>query len=84
MSREPAEEFLGKDMEGVRDEISKVGRDGFVSSLRSRTLSKTVSVRGRTIVDEQGAMILADSAIIETVSPDNSAKEVMEKWGVTL
>lgn len=84
MSREPAEEFLGKDMDGVRDEISKVGRDGFVSSLRSRTLSRTVSVRGRTIVDEQGAMILADSAIIETVSPDISAKEVMEKWGVTL
>jgi len=84
MSKDPSEEFLGKDMEEVRDEISKVGREGFVSSLRSRTLSRAISVRGRTIVDEQGAMILADSASIESITPDNAAKEVMEKWGVTL
>ncbi len=84
MSREPSEDFLGMDMEGVMGEISTNGREGFVSSLRSRTLSRTMTVLGRTIVDEQGAMILAESVELEKKDPRESAGNVMERWGVSL
>ncbi len=84
MAREPSEEFLGMDMEEVRREISKNGREGFVSSLRAKTLSRTMSVQGRTIIDEQGAMILADSAELDSSDPGQAANDVMERWGVIL
>jgi len=43
-----------------------------------------VAVRGRTIVDDQGAMILADSAEIEGKGPIEAANEVLERWGIAL
>jgi len=84
MSREPAEAFLGLGMDGVRDQIASEGREGFVASLRARALSGAMVVHGRTIVDDQGAMVLADTAEIEETSPSKAAQEVMEKWGVVL
>ncbi len=84
LGREPAEAFLGMDMDGVKDEIAKTGRDGFVSYLRTRTLSRDMSVNGRTIVDEQGAMILSDSVELGSERPAESALAVMERWGVTI
>ncbi len=84
LGREPAEAFLGMGMDGVKDEIAKTGKDGFVSSLRARTLSRKMSVKGRTIVDEQGAMILSDSVELGSEGPAESALTVMERWGVTI
>ncbi|HJM18279.1 MAG TPA: hypothetical protein QF703_01970 [Candidatus Thalassarchaeaceae archaeon] len=84
MAREPSEAFLKKDMEGVRGQIERDGAEGFVSSLREMTLLLPVAVRGRTIVDDQGAMILADSAEIEGKGPIEAANEVLERWGIAL
>jgi replication factor A1 len=84
MSREPAEAFLGLGMDGVRDQIASEGREGFVASLRARALSGAMVIHGRTIVDDQGAMVLADTAELETTSPSEAAQKVMEKWGVVL
>ncbi len=84
MSREPAEAFLGLGMDGVRDQIASEGREGFVASLRARALSGAMVIHGRTIVDDQGAMVLADTAELEATSPSEAAQKVMEKWGVVL
>jgi hypothetical protein len=43
-----------------------------------------MTVLGRTIVDEQGAMILAESVELEKKDPRESAGNVMERWGVSL
>ena len=84
MSREPAEAFLGIGMDEVRDQIASEGRDGFVASLRTRALSGAMVVHGRTIVDDYGAMVLADTAEFEESSPSEAAQEVMQRWGVVL
>jgi len=84
LARGASEDFLKKDMGEIKDQIGKDGSESFVSSLRSMTLSHPLTVRGRTIVDEQGAMILADSAEIERKDPIEAAGKVMEKWGVSL
>ena len=84
MAREPSEDFLKMDMGEIKKQIEKDGSESFVSSLRGMTLSLPLTVRGRTIVDEQGAMILADSAMIESTDPIEAAGEVMEKWGIAL
>ncbi len=84
LARGPAEEFLGMEMDGVRDKITSDGRDGFVAHLRSRALSRPMVVHGRSIVDEQGAMVLADTAQLGDHPPSESANAVMQKWGVVL
>jgi hypothetical protein len=84
MSREPAEAFLGIGMDGVRDQIASEGQDGFIASLKTRVLSGAMVVHGRTIVDDYGAMVLADTAELEASSPSEAAQEIIQKWGVLL
>ena len=84
MSKDSAEEFLGMDMERVKGEIAKSGRIGFVTELRNRCLSREVFIRGRSIVDEQGAMILSDTTSFSDIDPKKYGNEIMEKWGLVL
>lgn len=84
MGREPAEAFLGMEMSGVRDRIAGDGREEFIASLRARALAMPIIVHGRTIVDDQGAMVLADTAELEESDPSEAATEVMNRWGVVL
>jgi len=84
LGKDPAEEFLGMKMEEVKDQISSIGREVFVSNLRNRVLSKKMVVHGRCAVDGQGAMLFADSVEMIAPEPVEEAKEVMERWEVVL
>jgi replication factor A1 len=84
MSKDVSEAFLGVNQEAVKEQISKEGRDGFVASLRQRVLAQRLSIKGRSIVDEQGAMLLADEAEQNQISPAEAADQVMQRWGVVL
>ena len=84
VSREPAEAFLSMGMDEVKQEISKIGRGGFVSSLTNRVLARKMTVQGHTRIDDYGAMVLADSLDIDDEGPAEAAKAVMERWGVTI
>ena len=84
LGKEPAEEFLGMSMEEVKSEISSIGREVFVSNLKSRVLARKMLVHGRCSVDGQGAMLFADRVEIVDPKPAEEAKEVMERWEVVL
>ena len=54
----------------------------FVQTVRDRLLGRKIEASGRSIVDDQGAMILADSV---SLMPEDSAliaTEIRAKWGV--
>ena len=84
VSREPAESFLGMGIDEVKEEISKNGRAGFVSTLRTRVLARRMVVQGHSRIDDYGAMVLADSLEIEDLGPEEAAKAVMKRWGVKI
>jgi replication factor A1 len=84
MSKNVSEAFLGVNQESVKEQISKEGRDGFVASLRQRVLAQRFSIKGRSIVDEQGAMLLADEAEQNQTPSAEAANQVMQRWGVVL
>ena len=84
LGKEAAEKFLGMSMEEVKGEISSMGSDVFVSNLRSRVLSRKMLVYGRSAIDDQGAMLFADTVDLLVLDPAEEAKEVMERWGVAL
>ena len=81
-NRESSETYLEKTMEQVADEIDNSGSETFVEGIRSSLLGRHVSVRGRCMVDEQGAMFLASSIEVDKTPPAERAKEVRAKWGV--
>ena len=84
MSKDPSEAFLGVNQESVKEQISKEGRDGFVVSLRQRVLAQRLNIKGRSIVDDQGAMLLADEAEQDQTPSADAANQVMQRWGVVL
>ena len=50
--------------------------------MRDYLLGRQLNVSGRTIVDDQGAMILADNAELNSNDAVMLATEVRAKWGV--
>jgi hypothetical protein len=84
MSKDVSEAFLGVNQESVKEQISKEGRDGFVASLRQRVLAQRLSIKGRSIVDDQGAMLLADEAEQNQTSSAEAANQGMQRWEVVL
>ena len=49
----------------MKTKVEELGDLGFVQLVRERLLGRRVSVSGRSIVDDQGAMVLADGFEIE-------------------
>ena len=84
LGKGPAEEFLAMRMEDVKSEISSIGKEVFVSKLRSRVLARKMVVHGRCAVDGQGAMLFADKVEIVDPKPAEEAEEVMQRWEVVL
>tara|TARA_B100000945_G_scaffold97650_2_gene76436 strand:- start:10195 stop:11886 length:1692 start_codon:yes stop_codon:yes gene_type:complete len=84
LGREAAESFLEISMGGVKDEVSNSGKEVFVSDLKNRVLAKTVEIHGRCLVDDQGAMLIAERAELLKAKPEEEAKEVMQRWGVAI
>jgi hypothetical protein len=54
----------------------------FVQELRELLLGKKLKANGRTIVDDQGAMLLSDDVELIEVDSVLAATELRAKWGV--
>ncbi|MBT7321676.1 MAG: hypothetical protein HN852_03315, partial [Euryarchaeota archaeon] len=46
--------------------------------------ARKVTIHGRSLVDAQGAMILAEGVTFDDTSNETAANLVMEEWGVLL
>ena len=75
-------ELLGVSEDDIVSEIGSNGQMEFVQSLRNKLLGRQVVASGRVIVDEQGAMILAEKAELVNLDPAMIATEIRAKWGV--
>jgi hypothetical protein len=52
--------------------------------IRNKILARKVVINGRSLVDNQGAMILAENIHLDTSTNEDAANLVMEQWGVLL
>ena len=84
MAREPSEEFLEMKMEDIAMQISARGAGEFVSDIRSRLLGQEVSIWGRAMIDQQGAMIVCEKLKIVETEPTKNAEEIMSRWEVSV
>ena len=82
INKDAALELLNTTEDKMAANIDSEGKMEFVQSLRDYLLGRSLVVSGRTIVDDQGAMILADNAKLESVDAVMLATEVRTKWGV--
>jgi hypothetical protein len=64
--------------------ISREGQDFFLSSVREKALARSVSVNGLALIDDQGAMLLADSVQDDGMSASTAADMAIERWGVVM
>jgi replication factor A1 len=74
--------LLGMDEEQMKSAVDADGQMAFVQHLRGLLLGRMVRATGRTIVDEQGAMMLADGAEIIEEDAGMRATELRAHWGV--
>ena len=72
---------LGMDQEQMRSKVEEVGDLGFVQYVREMMLGRRISVSGRSIVDDQGAMVLADGFELEEHDAQMRASELRSQWG---
>ena len=84
MAREPSEVFLQTKMEDVAMQISARGSGEFVSDIRNRLLGQEVSIWGRAMIDQQGAMIVCEKLEVVETEAEEYAEEIMSRWGVSL
>ena len=68
INKEASESLMGMDQQSIGEFIQENGTMAFVQSLREKVLGREIITSGRTIVDTQGAMLLADKAEISAVS----------------
>jgi hypothetical protein len=68
--------------EQIKEEIDSNGQMEFVQSLRGKMLGRLVIASGRTIVDDQGAMLLADKAELVEQDPQLISTEIRAQWGI--
>ena len=83
LNKDSSESIGGLSMDKVKEHIDENGSMDYVQYLREKLLGREISASGRTIVDEQGAMLLSDSAEIIEVDSALEATEIRAKWGLT-
>ena len=72
---------LAMSQDDMKAKVEELGDVGFVQFVRERLLGRQVSVTGRSIVDDQGAMVLADGFEIEEHDAQMRASELRMQWG---
>ena len=82
INKEATLDLLGTTEKEIVSEVDSNGQMEFVQSLRKKLLGKQVIASGRAIVDEQGAMVLADKTELVDLDPAMLATEIRAKWGV--
>ena len=81
INKEASLNILGMDETSMRSNVDELGDTGFVQHVRERLLGRQVTVNGRSIVDEQGAMILADKLSLSESDVQLRATELRSQWG---
>ena len=74
--------LLGMNESELQGAIDDAGQIAFVQSLREKMLGRKINASGRTIVDEQGAMLLADGASMIDEDAGLRATEIRAQWRV--
>jgi len=82
VNKAASESLIGMDQQAITSDISENGTMAFVQNLRERLLGRQLKASGRTIVDEQGAMLLSDEVELIELVPELIAAELRAKWGV--
>ncbi len=72
---------LGMTIEALHASVSEHGKDGFVQRVREILLGRTIVASGRSIVDDQGAMLLSDKLEIPEKDSQLRATELRALWG---
>ena len=80
----PSEKFLSMTQEEVKKQISNTGEEDFIAHVRNKILARKVVINGRSLVDNQGAMILAENVELDSVNNEDAANLVIDQWGVML
>ena len=80
----PSEKFLNMTQEEVKEQISQRGEEDFIAHIRNKILARKVVINGRSLVDNQGAMILAENVELDSVNNEDAANLVIDQWGVLL
>ena len=82
VNKEASESLTGMTQEEISSYITENGSMQFVQELRERLLGRELVARGRTIVDEQGAMLLSDDTQLIEADSVLAAAELRASWGV--
>lgn len=82
LNRDSSEKILEMSIDKVKDSVSEIGTMSFVQLVREKILGKEMKASGRTIVDDQGAMLLSDSAELVEIDSAMEAAEIRAKWGL--
>ena len=82
INKEGTLSLLGMDESQLKETVNELGQTAFVQSLRSKMLGRKINASGRTIVDEQGAMLLADGASMVEEDAGLRATEIRAQWRV--
>ena len=81
VNKSASEALLGMNQDEISSDIVENGTMAFVQNLRERLLGRELKATGRTIVDEQGAMLLSDDVELVEVDSVLAATELRAKWG---
>ena len=82
INKEASESLINMKQEEISSHINENGTMAFVQELREMLLGRQLKASGRTIVDEQGAMLLSDAVELIDVDSALVAAELRAKWGV--
>ena len=82
LNKSASENLIGMNQDQISEYIQENGSMQFVQTLRELLLGRDLKASGRTIVDEQGAMLLSDEASLIDVDSILMASELRTKWGV--
>ena len=82
VNKDASESLINMNQEAITSHINENGTMAFVQELREMLLGRQLKASGRTIVDEQGAMLLSDAVELIDIDSALVAAELRAKWGV--
>jgi ribosomal protein S19E (S16A) len=81
VNKEASLKILNMTVDEMRSQVDELGESGFVQRVRETMLGRRLSVSGRSIVDDQGAMVLADDVDVAEHDAQMRASELRVEWG---
>jgi len=82
LNKQASESLVGMSHDEISQHVQDNGSMQFVQLLREKLLGRQLRASGRTIVDDQGAMLLSDDVEFLEIDSALEAAELRAKWGV--